>query len=179
MRFMIPAVFLYSARSRESRQITFPPQDSNGDADPAISPDGRYLGFRRTFNAGNGDVFLTTVPALAPARQVTFQQVDGFAWVANRSIQVPTLAGIRALALDRDRLVYRLKGQGFPVTQSGARGDQEVTVKPVFPDRLSADQEILLDQLVATHSGGEGTDERLRAWQRSLRAWERGLDAAP
>ena len=37
---------------------------------------------------------------------------------------------------------------------------------------LSTDQQILLDQLLAT----SGTaDERLRAWNRKLRAWERGL----
>jgi molecular chaperone DnaJ len=104
--------------------------------------------------------------------------VDGFAWIANRSIQVPTVAGIQSIHLRRDKLMYRLKGHGFPVTRRGPRGDQMVAVKPVFPEDLSADQEILLDQLIASSSGsGEGKDERLRAWNRGLRAWERGLKA--
>jgi len=102
--------------------------------------------------------------------------VDGFAWIAHRTIQLPTLSGLRSLDLHRDRLTYRLQGEGYPTGRGGARGDQVVTVKPVFPERLSADQEILLDQLIATASG-QGGDERLRAWSRGLRAWERGLDA--
>jgi molecular chaperone DnaJ len=103
--------------------------------------------------------------------------VDGFAWIANRSIQVPTVAGLQGLKLKRDQLSYRLKGQGFPVARSGARADQVVNVMPIFPDQLSADQEILLDQLLATTSGagGHGSDSRLRAWHHGLRAWERGM----
>ncbi|MDM0078020.1 DnaJ C-terminal domain-containing protein [Variovorax sp. J2P1-59] len=102
--------------------------------------------------------------------------VDGFAWIANRSIQVPTVTGLHALQLDREQLSYRLKGQGFPTTRRGARGDQVITLSPIFPDSLSTDQQILLDQLLATTSGGgHSPDSRLRAWSRDLRAWERGL----
>ena len=50
--------------------------------------------------------------------------VDGFAWIANRQIKVPTVTGFQALQLNRDRLSYRLKGQGFPVQRRGSRGDQ-------------------------------------------------------
>lgn len=103
--------------------------------------------------------------------------VDGFAWVANRSIQVPTLSGLQPMQLSRDRLSYRLKGQGFPLERRGPRADQLVTLAPVFPEQLSTDQEILLDQLIAASSGADGqaSDPRLRAWNRGLRAWERGL----
>jgi molecular chaperone DnaJ len=105
--------------------------------------------------------------------------VDGFAWIANRTIPLPMLSGLGSLALRRDRLTYRLPGEGYPTGRSGARGDQVVTVQPVFPEQLSADQEILLDQLIASSSGhgAAAPDERLRAWHRGLRAWERGLDA--
>lgn len=102
--------------------------------------------------------------------------VDGFAWIAGRQLQVPTLTGLQSLQLRRGRLAYCLKGQGFPVERRGARGDQWVTLVPVFPERLSTDQQILLDQLCATTSGAGGAaDERLQAWHRGLRAWERGL----
>jgi molecular chaperone DnaJ len=103
--------------------------------------------------------------------------VDGFAWIANRQVKVPTVTGFQALQLNRDLLSYRLKGQGFPVQRRGARADQLVTLMPVFPQQLSTDQQILLDQLLATTSGagGEALDERLRTWNRNLRAWERGL----
>ncbi|WP_286560035.1 DnaJ C-terminal domain-containing protein [Variovorax brevis] len=102
--------------------------------------------------------------------------VDGFAWVANRVIQVPTVGGYQSLQLRRDQVTYRLKGQGFPVARRGVRADHLITVLPIFPDQLSADQEILLDQLLATTSGnGAQADARIRAWNRGLRAWERGL----
>jgi molecular chaperone DnaJ len=101
--------------------------------------------------------------------------VDGFAWIANRSINVPTLDGPQPLQLDRDRLSYRLKHQGFPVERRGPRGDQLVTVRPMFPERLSTDQDILLDQLIAASSGADGqaTDERLRAWNQAMTAWHK------
>lgn len=101
--------------------------------------------------------------------------VDGFAWIANRSIDVPTLAGVQRMPLNRDRLSYRLEGQGFPVTRRGPRGGQHVDIVPIFPERFSTDQEILLDQLIATSAGPDAraADDRLGAWGRELRAWER------
>lgn len=102
--------------------------------------------------------------------------VDGFAWIANRSIDVPTLGGVQRMPLSRDRRSYRLEGEGFPVERRGRRGDQLVDVVPIFPGQLSTDQEILLDQLIATSAGPDGraVDDRLGAWGRELRAWERG-----
>ncbi|WP_077001958.1 DnaJ C-terminal domain-containing protein [Variovorax sp. KK3] len=103
--------------------------------------------------------------------------VDGFAWLAERPVPVPTLAGLRPLQPSRSRVSYCLEGQGFPTARGGAHGDQWVTLVPVFPQQLSTDQQILLDQLCATTSGagGRGVDNRLDAWRRGLRAWERGL----
>lgn len=100
--------------------------------------------------------------------------VDGFAWIANRQIKVPTVAGFQALQLSRHQLSYRLEGQGFPAQCRGPRGDHLVTLVPLFPQKLSTDQQILLDQLSAT-SSGETLDDRLRAWNQGLRAWERRL----
>ena len=102
--------------------------------------------------------------------------VDGFAWIANRAVDVPTLGGLQTIQLQRDRLSYRLRGQGFPVERRGPRGDQMVTISPVFPQRMTADQQTLLDQLIATTSGPDAkpSDERLRAWNQALRAWKTG-----
>ena len=99
--------------------------------------------------------------------------VDGFAWIANRTVQVPTLAGLQPLALNREQLAYRLEQQGFPAQRRGVRSDLVITVKPIFPQRMSADQDILLDQLIATVSGSRSEDPRLSAWQLNLQAWER------
>jgi molecular chaperone DnaJ len=79
--------------------------------------------------------------------------VDGFVWIANRGVDVPTLGGLHKLRLNRDQRVYRLPGLGYPAERRGARADQLVTVQPVFPAHFSADQEILLDQLIATSTG--------------------------
>lgn len=102
--------------------------------------------------------------------------VDGFAWIANRSVEVPTLGGVQTLQLQRDQVRYRLGGQGFPVERRGPRGDQLITVSPIFPQRMSMDQQILIDQLIATTSGPDAKqpDERLRGWQQALRAWKQG-----
>jgi molecular chaperone DnaJ len=41
---------------------------------------------------------------------------------------------------------------------------------------MSMDQQILIDQLIATTSGPDAKqpDERLRGWQQALRAWKQG-----
>ncbi len=101
--------------------------------------------------------------------------VDGFSWIANRSVDVPTLQGLRSVRLDRDRLVYRLSGLGFPVERRGAAGDQLVSITPVFPNVLSSDQEVLIDQLIATAAKPDekAADGRLQRWNEKMRAWKR------
>ncbi len=103
--------------------------------------------------------------------------VDGFAWIAQRTVEVPTLGATLPLALCRDRLTYRLAGEGFPRQRRGARGDLWVTIVPVFSDLLDAQRAALLDRLVASGlaSDGQPHDARLRDWQRRLRtAAQRG-----
>ncbi len=99
--------------------------------------------------------------------------VDGFAWMANRPVEVPTLDGPQTIQLQRGQTSFRLSAQGFPVERRGRRGDQLITISPVFPQNLSADQQILLDQLIATHSGRDAglPDPQLRAWQEAMRTW--------
>lgn len=106
--------------------------------------------------------------------------VDGFTWIANRSVEVPTLGGLQTIQLQFNQLSYRLKGLGFPVERRGERGDQMITISPIFPQRMTTDQQILLDQLIATTSGPDAkhTDERLRGWTQALHAWKRDLGTA-
>ena len=101
--------------------------------------------------------------------------VDGFVWVGNRAVDVPTLGGLQRLQLSRNQLSYRLAGQGFPVRRRGERGDQQITVVPIFPERFSTDQEILFDQLVATGTAANGqpSDPRLRRWVNALHGWDK------
>lgn len=102
--------------------------------------------------------------------------VHGYAWTAGRSIQVPTLSGLQALRLDRKILVYRLPGQGFPACRRGPRADGIVSIVPVFPSALSTDQQILLDQLIASTIASPAPDAdsaRLSSWASIQQAWER------
>ena len=94
--------------------------------------------------------------------------VDGFAWAAEREVAVPTLAGLQRLPLKREQTEYRLPGLGYPRERRGPPADALITILPIFPERLSTDQQILLDQLVAT-----ANDPRLAAWADSLRIWQR------
>ena len=76
--------------------------------------------------------------------------VDGFCWIANRTVEVRTLQGLQPLRLQRGQVVYRLPGLGFPAGRGRARADQIVMVVPRFPAQLSRRQERLIDQLVAS-----------------------------
>lgn len=100
--------------------------------------------------------------------------VDGLAWVAERTLPVPTPDGLQPLQLRREQRCYRLPGLGFPQQRGGARGELVVDIEPVWPERFSADQQILLDQLLASGSGADGRlrEPRLADWQRRLQAWQ-------
>ena len=47
----------------------------------------------------------------------------------------------------------------------------------MFAQPFSSDQEILLDQIIATSTGpdGQASDLRLRDWEQRLNAWEQSL----
>ncbi|RYF79326.1 MAG: molecular chaperone DnaJ [Comamonadaceae bacterium] len=97
--------------------------------------------------------------------------VDGFAWIAQREVPVPTLNGVHALPLRRDQLQYVLAGQGFPPQRGSTaqRPDQVVLLRPVFPDATSEAQNALLDQLIASTEAG--APKALQDWRRTLAAW--------
>ena len=99
--------------------------------------------------------------------------VDGFAWVANRWIEVPTPSGLQQMRLRRGYHTYRIKGEGFPVGE-GERADCIVTVLPLFPEELSKAQEAQVDKLIAGNTKASGTvaHRRATAWQQALKEWQ-------
>jgi molecular chaperone DnaJ len=101
--------------------------------------------------------------------------VNGYAWMAGSWVEVPTPDGMQQMRLNRDALVYRLSGQGFPAQPRGPRGDYLLKVLPVFPAQVDAATAALLDQLVASSSQGmsEGT-QPLGQWQQQLQRWQAG-----
>jgi len=100
--------------------------------------------------------------------------VDGFAWVANRWIEVPTPSGLRQMRLRRGHLVYRIRGKGLPSRESGSAADCLVTVVPLFPEELSREQEAQIDSLIATNSKARGTvaGKRVAAWNQVAQRWD-------
>ncbi len=72
-----------SLATLEKRPLTSPPQDSLGDREPQISPDGRLLAFVRSAGRGYGnqDVWVQPVSG-GEARQLTFGK---YGWVATLS----------------------------------------------------------------------------------------------
>jgi molecular chaperone DnaJ len=100
--------------------------------------------------------------------------VDGFAWIASAWIDVPTLTGLQQMRLQRGRHVYRLRGQGLPRERRGiARGDYLVSVVPTFPDVLSIQQEVLLDQLASSSVIPDGKSAAGPVGARRRRCWTR------
>jgi molecular chaperone DnaJ len=99
--------------------------------------------------------------------------VNGYAWMAARWVEVPTPDGLQQMRLNRDALVYRLSGQGFPTALRGPRGDYMVRVVPVFPQSDDPAQEALLDQLIASSSRAAAADRSrpMGQWQRRMKRW--------
>ncbi|MDO8773633.1 MAG: DnaJ C-terminal domain-containing protein [Burkholderiaceae bacterium] len=99
--------------------------------------------------------------------------VNGYAWMAGRWVDVPTPDGAQQLRLNRDALVYRLRGQGFPSAVRGPRGDYHVKVVPVFPTQEDPVQEALLDQLIASSTRAAEADrtQPLGQWHRRMKRW--------
>ncbi|MES2715179.1 MAG: DnaJ C-terminal domain-containing protein [Pseudomonadota bacterium] len=99
--------------------------------------------------------------------------VDGFAWLAQRRINVPAPCGLQPLQLRRGCLVYRLPGHGLPLQRgSRQRADYLVTLVPSFPDLPDAEQQALLERLAAISD--VQPPPALRAWRHRLQAWARG-----
>lgn len=100
--------------------------------------------------------------------------VDGFAWMANRWIEVPTPRGLQQMRLRRGHLNYRIKNAGLPWANEADAADCIVTVVPMFPEELSPEQEAAIDRLVASNSGTAGTlaGDRMAAWGRLVDGWQ-------
>jgi molecular chaperone DnaJ len=58
--------------------------------------------------------------------------VDGFTWIANRSVQVPTLGG-----LHDSTATHQLAVSAGPSAERRVRGDQRTPISPIFPERIT------------------------------------------
>jgi molecular chaperone DnaJ len=99
--------------------------------------------------------------------------VNGYAWMAGRWVDVPTPDGLQQMRLNRDALVYRFSGLGYPAAPRGPRGDYLVKVVPVFPTQDDPAQAALLDQLIAASTRSAATDrsQPFGQWSRKMKRW--------
>lgn len=107
--------------------------------------------------------------------------VDGFAWIANRWIEVPTPGGMQQMRLRRGYHTYRIKAQGFPTGERGERADCIVNVVPLFPEEFSKAQQARIDRLIATNTkeAHSAAGQRVHAWQQAVKAWAARLAQQP
>lgn len=99
--------------------------------------------------------------------------VNGYAWMTQRWVEVPTPDGMQQMRLNREATTYRLRGQGFPVEVRGERGDYLVSVTPMFPEKESAELEALVEKLIAkSERGAKGEKAKVAGeWSERLKQW--------
>jgi molecular chaperone DnaJ len=102
--------------------------------------------------------------------------VNGYAWMSNRWIEVPTPDGLQQMRLNREALAYRLRGQGFPSSPRGPRGDYLVKVQPVFPNTDDPKVDALLDKLIAASNRVAEADKTqpMGEWKKQMKQWQIG-----
>jgi Tol biopolymer transport system component/DNA-binding winged helix-turn-helix (wHTH) protein len=77
-------VLLISTENGARRHLTTPPGHSLGDAEPAFSPDGRLVAFRRTAGIAVEDLYVVPTAGGEPRRLTTDQAgLPGLAWAAD------------------------------------------------------------------------------------------------
>jgi serine/threonine protein kinase len=113
------ALFVVSLETGEKRQLTSPPLPSLGDTQPAVSPDGRWLAFRRVPGPGAGELHVLPLGRDLTARgepqRATLGELDaGYpAWMSDGSEILfstgsRTGMGLFRLAVSTDKTPERL-----------------------------------------------------------------------
>ncbi|WP_217283875.1 DnaJ C-terminal domain-containing protein [Pseudaquabacterium terrae] len=158
--------------SRYRRTVRFPAGLRQGDVLNAEGAAGQQGGFDGTLEL---HVEVSAHPFFVVGDDGTLRcemPVDGFAWIAETWVDVPTLEGLQQIRLRRGRHVYRLRGQGLPLERGdGERGDYVVTIAPVFAEAPSPRQRALLEQLAEAAAAAPA--EAARDWHTTLQAWDR------
>jgi serine/threonine protein kinase/Tol biopolymer transport system component len=108
------ALFAISLESREKRQLTYPQHPLVGDTDPAVSPDGRWLVFRRNNRPFVGELYRLQLetglnPVGEPSRLTQLLASSGPAWTPDsKEILFPAKQSLWRLAVSGESPPARL-----------------------------------------------------------------------
>jgi Tol biopolymer transport system component/DNA-binding winged helix-turn-helix (wHTH) protein len=102
------AIFRLSLDTGEMQALTFPPSQSGGDFNPAVSANGHHLAFTRSFSTPDGDLYVaaltgTKVSAGEPQRLTRQEDVihGGLAWASdNRRLLFASRGALWTVGLD-------------------------------------------------------------------------------
>lgn len=96
--------------------------------------------------------------------------VDGFRWLAEDWMDVPTPDGLQQIRLRRAARTYRLRGHGAPPRPGSPRADLLLTVTPTFAETLDPALQDALARLAET-AAKAAPAPAVAEWQRTLQAW--------
>jgi molecular chaperone DnaJ len=96
--------------------------------------------------------------------------VDGYAWLAEDWMEVPTPDGLQQIRLRRGARTYRLRGHGAQPHPGGARADLLLTVTPTFAEFTPPEVQQLLARLAETAAASPPAPA-VAEWRRTLQAW--------
>ena len=125
----------------------------------------------------SGDLFLTIVIHADPVlvlrgRDICLEMpVNAFALIAGSEIEIPLPLGNTHIQLEPGTAQVRelhLAKKGYPGRGKAKAGDLIITLRPVFPSKLSAKQRKTLQQLVKEIDGDDALPE-VSAWWRKLK----------
>jgi molecular chaperone DnaJ len=96
--------------------------------------------------------------------------VDGFRWLAEEWMDVPTPDGLQQIRLRRAARTYRLRGHGAPPRPGSPRADLLLTVTPAFAETLAPAVQEALARL-AESAAAAPPAPAVAEWRRTLAAW--------
>lgn len=96
--------------------------------------------------------------------------VDGYAWLAEDWMDVPTPDGLQQIRLRRAARTYRLRGHGAQPGPGSARADLLMTVTPAFAEETPPEIQQLLARL-AQAAASAPPAPAVAEWQQALQAW--------